>query len=619
MSNSEKTARRKLLGLVTVVVVPVTLLAASEGLLRVAGFGDSGVLFVESERFPDRLEANPDVVERFYSQSPGLAIDPIPFQRQKPPGSIRIVVQGGSTAAGFPYGRWAGLAGMLGDRLEATFPDREIEVVTTAMAAVNSYALLDFVDEIIAIEPDVVLIYAGHNEYVGILGVASGLIAGGSREVVLLRLELGRLRLYQALRRLIAMVRGVVSATVHPPSGERGTLIQQAARGAQVVFDSPLDRRGRRQFAANLEAILERYQRAGIPVYVGTLASNERDQPPFAGRNPEAVDAAAWSRARDSWEVVSRAGGAAAARAAWEHWSGLDPGAAEPWFALGRFAEGRGEYAVAREAYRNAKDRDQLRFRAPEVFNTTIRELAGRFGATVVDVQSHFAHASRNGITGEQLLLEHVHPNALGYFWLADAYYEALEQDGLIGDWSGAPTRAAAMRSMPITAVDRLLAEHTIRELVARFPFTSDPHAVVFPEPRNEVERIAKALSDGELAWLDAMEQLLRIHRRAGRIEAAATVARIAAQAMPDSEAANYTAAALLFQLERYAWAQHYLERCLRVDPEHVDALALRVRIDRALGAPAAERDHLSQLSRVAPSHPLVRRGESAAGAPRAQ
>ena len=42
---------------------------------------------------------------------------------------------------------------------------------------------------------------------------------------------------------------------------------------------------------------------------------------------------------------------------------------------------------------------------------------------------------SRDGILGDELLLEHVHPNLRGYFLLADAYYDALEAAGLIGNW----------------------------------------------------------------------------------------------------------------------------------------------------------------------------------------
>ena len=46
------------------------------------------------------------------------------------------------------------------------------------MSAVSSYTLLDFSDEIVDYQPDAILIYAGHNEYLGILGVGS-VLAGG--------------------------------------------------------------------------------------------------------------------------------------------------------------------------------------------------------------------------------------------------------------------------------------------------------------------------------------------------------------------------------------------------------------------------------------------------------
>ena len=58
----------------------------------------------------------------------------------------------------------------LEERLQATFPGREIEVINTALTAVNSYTLLDQADEIAGQRPDAVLIYTGHNEYYGALG-----------------------------------------------------------------------------------------------------------------------------------------------------------------------------------------------------------------------------------------------------------------------------------------------------------------------------------------------------------------------------------------------------------------------------------------------------------------
>src|SRR4029079_5276451 len=90
-------------------------------------------------------------------------------------------VQGESTTEGYPYGFGASVAGMLQQRPQRTFPERKIEVIPTAMSAVNTYTLLDFSGEILEQHPDAVVIYVGHNEYVGLLGVASGFSGGRYR------------------------------------------------------------------------------------------------------------------------------------------------------------------------------------------------------------------------------------------------------------------------------------------------------------------------------------------------------------------------------------------------------------------------------------------------------
>jgi len=62
---------------------------------------------------------------------------------------------------------------LLKHRLSHTFPNKNIEVINTGITAVNSYTLWDLTDDIIEQKPDLVIIYAGHNEYYGALGVGS--------------------------------------------------------------------------------------------------------------------------------------------------------------------------------------------------------------------------------------------------------------------------------------------------------------------------------------------------------------------------------------------------------------------------------------------------------------
>ncbi|NND59712.1 MAG: hypothetical protein HKN49_05540, partial [Gammaproteobacteria bacterium] len=153
--------RRRRLFTVIALFIPILFFAVVEGGLRVLGFGEDYPLFVPFAAAPGYLQPNPDVVNRYFAdpeQAPAVSIDTQFFLAEKAANGLRLFVQGGSTAAGFPYGNNASPAGLLRKRLQLSFPNQQVEVISTAMAAVNSYTLLDFADEIIAQQPDAVLI-----------------------------------------------------------------------------------------------------------------------------------------------------------------------------------------------------------------------------------------------------------------------------------------------------------------------------------------------------------------------------------------------------------------------------------------------------------------------------
>lgn len=544
--------------LATALLSPLLFLALLEALLAAVGFPAAEPLFVPVPGRPDRLHANPDVMRRFFpGGAPKVAPESIEFAARKPEGTLRIVVQGGSTAAGFPYGRFAGLAGMLGERLESAYPEREIEVISTAMAAVNSFALLDFADEILAIRPDAVLVYAGHNEYMGVLGVGSGLTAKRSLAATRLHLALGRFRVYRYLQALVARARGGLAGpdgagSEGPAAGRH--LMARAAAGSEIGYGSEVYRQGVDQLEANLGDLLERYAEAGVPVYLGTLVSNEKDRPPFA--SAEGSDGA------------------------------------DAWFARGREALSRGDGEAALRAFREARDRDRLPFRAPSALQEVIRAAAAEHAAVLVDVQARFAAASPQGIVGHELLLEHVHPNPEGYFLLADSYLRALRASPLLGTpTSDAPSLEEARREMPITRFDRTLGRYALAELLASVPFVAAPVPVTLPEPADPVERLAWSYHHGRIGWLEAMEALMQLHRRSGRTREAAVVARMAAQAFPGERATQYTTAMLYLELGRLDRARRYLRRSLAIEPDDPAARRALDRIAR-LEAERAGRAH---------------------------
>lgn len=565
--------------------VSIGVLLLCELALRTAGVGGRPPLFVDVPGMPGYRQANPAVIRRYVGPAVRLpvAIEPIPFLRDKPDDVFRIVVQGGSTAAGFPYGRWGGIAGMLGDRLEAELPDRRVELITTAMAAVDSNTLVDLVDEIIGIEPDAVLVYAGHNEYVGVLGVASALTPGPSGLRVPLALR--QLGLYRAVEWLLATASGAYAHADDDPI----PLFQRAAAASLVAHGTPAYRAGVEQFDRNLGALLGRYRAAGVPVYLGTLACNLRDLPPFVGGPSDDVDEARWrallARARDE----RRAGALAAAARSLDTLLELDPEAADAWFERARLLEAEGEPVAARDAYRRARDLDRLRFRAPGVFNERIRARARSSGARLVDVEARFSAAAPGPVPGHELFLEHVHPNAEGYFLLADAFRDALAADAAIGSWPAGDSEARARRDMPITALDRVLARLDVETLTAGFPFRDPAQPVWQAVPDPELEQLARRLRAGEIDWLHAMEELLQRHRRAGETREAARVARIVAQAYPHDATPSRVAGLLLLEQGDPVRARRYLEQSLRADPDDPRTRAALARLRRRAGPATGE------------------------------
>jgi tetratricopeptide (TPR) repeat protein len=573
--------RRRIAFTAITLAIPLVLLLLLELGLRLAGYGGSYPLFVEYRARPEYAQINPDVARRYFRQS----FVPTPevefFRADKPPGTFRIVFQGESSAQGFPYGHGGAPSRMLKQRLEATFPDRRVEIINTALTAINSHVLVDLADEIVAQRPDAVMIYTGHNEYYGIFGVGSTRGFRGARPLVKAYLALDGSRIVQLVGDAIGKTAGALGgeAADSPPR----TVMEAMAGDQTIPYGSRRYDRGIDQFRANLRDLLARYRSAKIPVFIGTVASNERDQRPFVGGRTVGADTSA-----------------------------------DAFFALARAADERGDAARARAYYRAAKERDELRFRAPEAINRVIREEAARGGATVVETQLALERASPGDVVGGTLMLEHVHPNVDGYFLIADAFYEALRVRGIPGAWPAPVPAPQARRDLLVTPLDSLVGLFRTDRLLSAWPFrprgASRVPAVDTLRPRTSVERLAQAVVLGNLPWPEAMERLRVEYERAGRREDAIRVARSMASEYSYSAEPLMDAARLALALRRYEDALAYVraanERQESVQTANLLGLLLLRQGDNAGGV-----RQLRRASQLAPANERLRIALTAAEA----
>ena len=486
--------------------IPILFFILLEGGLRIIGFGQDYPLFTPVEAAPDYLVMNREVAHRYFNQEVRVptGLHDV-FRAERDSTTLRIFVQGGSSAAGYPYYYGGSFSRMLEQRLQQTWPERRVELVNVAMAAVNSYTILDQVDEILDQSPDAVLIYAGHNEFYGALGVGSSQSLGRNRHVVNLYLRLQSWRILQLIRSGLSQAAQVISRNPDDSS----TLMERMVRRQEIELDSDTYQAGMQQFRGNLRSILGKYQQHDIPVFIGTVASNERTHPPFQSGLMPPTNPDQWERA---YEEALRAESLLSSIERMRAVVALDSMAAQSWFALGTLLDMQGDYVQARQAYIMAKDLDQLRFRATEEVNQIIREEAAGAGATLVDTQGSLRERANENIIGSDLMLEHLHPNLEGYFVFADAFYDAVYESRIGGQRLNYVPRGIARSEVLFTQVDSIFGELRLQKLLSSWPFQPlDADLDVGLDTiraSSMAEELAHALDDGELTWFAATDRL---------------------------------------------------------------------------------------------------------------
>lgn len=571
------------------ICLPFIILVLIELLLRGGGYGASYPLFVPAPKLDGFLQPNPDLIKRYFGPDdtpPKVSPDTFIFKQNKPANTYRIVTMGGSTMAGFPYGRFASPAGMLKQRFKASLPSREIEIISVAMSSVNTYTLVDITDEVIAIEPDAVLIYTGHNEYLGVMGVGSAYASKGGYGVNLLFLKLKELRLFQLLQSIVSSVRG---KQVQIVEDEQRTVMAQVAKNKAIVFDDDVYKAGISQFSNNLDIILSAFEHAGVPVLVSNLVANEKDQAPFESVSTDYLDDITNKLSKPSQainaEQIRQANTVFHANYFW---------------ALAKRFEQANDQENGHGYYRKAMDFDLLRFRAPTIFNTIIADKAKQHDAMLVDTHQ-FMHNAGPQIIGYELMLEHLHPNHRGYFLLAEAFYQSMQTAGILpAEYQISSQKAWQMT--PITQVDEILADYKIAQLTSDYPFTSDKILVTKPIASDELTAIGLARINGT-SWIDTQSALLAYYQKTENYERAANAAGTLFDAIPGQTKAARAASILYLRANILPMAKYYALKSVELDAGNHNYRLTLAEIYYKLGKLDLSIDELNKLLEIAPNN----------------
>lgn len=364
-------------------------------------------------------------------ERPGYADQSI-FLLPKPADTLRIFLVGESAAKGYPQPPNLSMGSFLQAMLQDLHPDKKIELINLGTTGVSTFPLVYMVRELVRYSPDLVIVYAGNNEFYGAYGVASTSRGLGSR---------AGMKAQRAIRSLAVLQK--LDEILHPPPTTETSLMEIMMGDPGLDPADPRREQAARNLGENIREMIQTCQQAGVPVLVCTTAVNEAGLAPIG--NPPVLDPALpGGTAADQAEQILTSQPAAAEKLLREHLA-IQPQNARAWFLLGRALAWLKQDGPALEAFQKANRFDRMPWRPSDDLQESIRSAAREEQAPLCDVQAWFRTNSLGGAIGWDLLDDHVHPSLEGQAQAARAMLASLIT--LEGSWATPQARLSALPS----------------------------------------------------------------------------------------------------------------------------------------------------------------------------
>lgn len=359
----------------------VVLLGSMEGCARIIeiwwppltldygwGFNADSHIFAPAGIMRNRMVTRPEKMVSFPMQS---------FVMPKPEDTYRIIVLRGSNVHYMLF-TLLGMAKRLADTPGET---RQFEVINLGGLAYGSYRLRIMIPEALSYTPDIVLIYAGHNEFEEIKHQA--LVATEKIPVQKVAYSFAMLRL---LRDMVASADLVRRFTLSIRT-ERPPEVDHIAASMYEYTESEIDER-MMLYRGNLESIVKACCDKGVPIVMSTVASNLW--------NPGLHE----RFATEKQQIVAH-------------------------YAAGQYTEGM---RLARDILSRSS-----RHQASDVENNIIREVAAAYGLPLIEGERIIMEAEPHGVPGETLLSDVCHITAKGRQLVISAFETEIRRLAHVG------------------------------------------------------------------------------------------------------------------------------------------------------------------------------------------
>jgi tetratricopeptide (TPR) repeat protein len=527
-AHTPTTGKRLLLFKTLAILFPFILLLFLELVLRLFDYGHDTGLFVKYPPKDGYLVMNYYASDKFFPDTASATKgNQEIFAIKKAPNTVRIFVLGESTTLGFPFRPNGSFHRWLQYRLMGMYPEKNFEVINLSLTAVNSYTALDFGRQLAKYQPDAVMIYLGHNEYYGALGVGSTTSVGSNRFLLQMLVKLRTFKTVQLINNGISVIKGLFAdkQTYDPRS-----LMEVMAAKQHIIYGSKEYRQGITQFTTNMTELCQTLNNEKIPTFLSTVISNEKDQAPFIS-------------------------------------DGSGPGSANFFYKAGQNAFSDSSFITAKQDFDKAEELDELRFRAPEAINIAIKKIAGEFPYIhLVDTKKVIEDHSPHGIIGSTMIMEHVHPTLLGYALMSDAFYQAMQQQHIIKYTAENDlTFDELLKEMPITKLDSAMGTYQVMMLKTGWPFNK-PISKSFKVGSSMDEKMAVKVALGDALWATALGQVFSYDKQHANYEGAMKIAEAMVLQYPDDEMFYGYAGNMNAKMKNYDQAAFYYRKLFNMN-----------------------------------------------------
>jgi len=403
------------------------------------GFSELHPLFVPSRGSDGsaRMKTSPAKLKWFNRQD---------FALKKPPRTFRIFTLGGSTTYGRPYKDPTSFSGFLRKLLNSSPGARvDFEVINAGGISYASYRVVLLLKELLSYDPDLFLIYTGHNEFLEARTYDNFL--NQHPLVFKTRQALSRLKTYRLLTRAYRETRQKISGI---SSGEKSfseglltpevtTLLDRSAGLDYYQRDTLFSRGVFDHFRFNVARMIRLCRDAGVRVVFLSPVDNIKDFSPFksqvrAGLNSdqrrrlnfllsEGMSLAAGNRFSESAELFEQA-------------VATDSSYADANFFLGSACLRSGDTTRAGEYLLRARELDVCPLRAQEPIHCILRQETATAEVELLELPELFRKSSPGGLIGNEMLVDHIHPTPDGNLLIAFDIMKWLGTQGLLQDRS---------------------------------------------------------------------------------------------------------------------------------------------------------------------------------------